>query len=81
MGETSTAVHGNGGGLAEIPTGPPSEFLTAQEAAELLSLPLSFIRAKTRQEEMPYVPFGRWRRYRRESVLRWAESLERGGQS
>ena len=39
--------------------------LTAQEVADLLAVPLSWVREATRSERLPYLALGRYRRYRR----------------
>jgi excisionase family DNA binding protein len=51
--------------------------LTAEEAAELLNVKVSWIRDKTREGALPHVELGRFRRYRRDSLLAWIEAQER----
>ncbi len=53
--------------------------LDAQAVADLLSVPLSWVRASTRSNTIPHLYIGRYPRYRRSSVLDWVESLERPG--
>jgi excisionase family DNA binding protein len=53
--------------------------LTAPELAELLSVPVSWVREHTRSGQIPHVQLGRYRRYRREAVLAWVEEQEAGG--
>ncbi len=53
--------------------------LEASEVAALLSVPISWVREHTRSGHLPHVELGRYRRYRRESVLAYVESQERGG--
>jgi excisionase family DNA binding protein len=53
--------------------------LTAHEVAELLAVPVSWVRESTRSGAMPHVELGRYRRYRREDVERWLEECSRPG--
>ena len=53
--------------------------LEAREVAELLSVPVSWVRAETRAGRLPHLTLGRYRRYEREAVLRWLEG-QRAGQ-
>ncbi len=53
--------------------------LEAREVAELLSVPVSWVRAETRAGRLPHVCLGRYRRYDREAVLGWLEG-QRAGQ-
>jgi excisionase family DNA binding protein len=53
--------------------------LTAGEVAELLAVPVSWVRESTRSGSMPCVPLGRYRRYDRQDVLAWLESCKRPG--
>ncbi len=53
--------------------------LTADEVAELLAVPVSWVRESTRSGAMPHVELGRYRRYRREDVDAWLESCSRPG--
>ncbi len=53
--------------------------LTALEVAELLSVPVSWVREATRSGYLPHYPLGRYRRYRREDVLAWLEEQKAGG--
>lgn len=53
--------------------------LTAMEVAELLSVPVSWVRESTRSGAMPCVPLGRYRRYDRADVLAWLESCKQRG--
>jgi excisionase family DNA binding protein len=45
------------------------EFLKAPQVAELLSLPVSWVREQTRRGLIPHHEFGKYRRYRREEIL------------
>jgi excisionase family DNA binding protein len=53
--------------------------LTAAEVAELLGVPTSWVRDRTRAGEMPHVPLGRYRRYVRADVLAWLDDQKAGG--
>jgi excisionase family DNA binding protein len=53
--------------------------LTAEEVADLLGVHVSWVRSQTREGVIPSVPLGRWRRYRRSSVLAWLEQQETPG--
>jgi excisionase family DNA binding protein len=55
--------------------------LTADEAAELLAVPVSWVRESTRGGAMPVVELGRYRRYRREDVEAWLASCSRPGRA
>ena len=55
--------------------------LTAAQAAEMLNVPVSFIRQETRAERMPYVAIGaRYKRYEADALRAWWESRRRGPQ-
>ena len=53
--------------------------LEAQEVAELLSVPVGWVREHTRSGAIPSIELGRYRRYDRTEVLAWIESLKTGG--
>ena len=53
--------------------------LTAVEVAELLAVPVSWVRESTRSGAIPVVELGRYRRYRREDVQTWLERCSRPG--
>lgn len=55
--------------------------LTAEEVAELLSVPTSWVRESTRSGAMPHVELGRYRRYRRDEVEAWLERCSRPGRT
>ena len=53
--------------------------LTAEQAAELLAVPVSFVRQETRAERMPFVAIGaRYRRYEADELRAWWEARRRG---
>jgi excisionase family DNA binding protein len=45
--------------------------LTAAEVAELLAVPVSWVREATRAERIPYLALGRYRRYSGEAIAEW----------
>jgi excisionase family DNA binding protein len=53
--------------------------LDAQEVAELLNVPVSWVRESTRSGALPSIALGRYRRYDRQAVLDWLESCKRPG--
>lgn len=53
--------------------------LTAAEVAELLSVPVSWVREATRSGAIPHVRLGRYVRYREADVLAWLEECSRPG--
>ena len=58
---------------------PADRLLTAAEAAELLSVPESWVREHTRLGTLPHIRLGHYVRYRRAAVLSWLEHRELGG--
>jgi excisionase family DNA binding protein len=52
--------------------------LTAPEVAEMLAVPVTWVRAETRAGRMPHLALGRYRRYEREAVLAWLETQRAG---
>jgi excisionase family DNA binding protein len=55
-----------------------NRLLTAQEVAELLSVPPSWVYAEARAGRIPHVRMGRYCRFARESIDEWSRDLERG---
>lgn len=55
-----------------------ARLLTAGEAAELLSVPTSWVRAETRAGRMPHVALGRYKRYDAAELSAWVQSRRRG---
>ena len=53
--------------------------MTAAEVAELLSVPVSWVRESTRSGAIPHIQLGRYVRYDHGEVLAWVESLKTGG--
>ena len=52
--------------------------LTADEVAELLAVPVSWVREATREGRLPHLRLGRYRRYDREAIEAWLAE-QRGG--
>ena len=50
--------------------------LTAPDVAELLSVPVSWVREHTRSGRIPHVQLGRYVRYREETVVSWVAEQE-----
>jgi hypothetical protein len=51
----------------------------AKTIAEMLSVPVSWVREHTRSGAVPHVTLGRYQRYDPADVLAWVESLKNGG--
>ncbi len=56
----------------------PGSLLTADQVAELLSVPKSWVYAETRAGRLPHVPLGRYYRYSEPSIRAFVAGLERG---
>lgn len=52
--------------------------LTADDVAEMLGVPKSWVYAASRRGELPTVTLGRYRRYRPEAIEEWLRATERG---
>ena len=52
--------------------------LTADQVADLLQVPTSWVYAEARAGRIPHVRVGRYRRFRAEAIAEWVASLERG---
>ena len=55
--------------------------LDADEIAERLNVPASWVRESTRSGAMPCVELGRYRRYVLEDVERWLDGCKKPGRS
>ena len=53
--------------------------LTAEEVAELLAVPVSWVRESTRSGAMPHVRLGRYVRFDLANVEAWIEECKRPG--
>ncbi|MFP5450375.1 MAG: helix-turn-helix domain-containing protein [Thermoleophilia bacterium] len=52
--------------------------LTADQVAEMLQVPKSWVYAETRAGRIPHVKLGRYSRYRAEAIAEWVACAERG---
>jgi len=52
--------------------------LTAQEVANLLSVPLSWVREATREGRLPHLRLGRYRRYQASTITAWLDDQQAG---
>jgi excisionase family DNA binding protein len=50
--------------------------LTADQVAELLGVPTSWVYEQSRRGRIPTVTLGRYRRYRSEAIASWLKQLE-----
>jgi excisionase family DNA binding protein len=55
----------------------PFELMTAGEVAAWLRVTKAWVYTQTRANRIPYVPLGRYVRYRRSAVLDWLNEIER----
>ena len=53
--------------------------LDAHEVAELLHVPVGWVREHTRSNAIPHLRLGRYVRYDRSRVLEWLADCEQGG--
>lgn len=53
--------------------------LTAQQVADLLAVPLSWVREATRDGRLPHLRLGRYRRYQAAAIEAWLAQQEQGG--
>lgn len=53
------------------------KLLTAEEVAELLGVPKTWVYEQSRLGRIPTVTLGRYRRYRREAVDEWVREHEK----
>lgn len=56
-----------------------SRLMTADEVAELLGVPKTWVYEQSRLGRIPTVTLGRYRRYRREAIDGWLRELEERG--
>ena len=54
-------------------------WLTVQEAAELLRVPVSWLYERTRTNSVPHVKLGKYLRFDRDELYTWLEELKRDG--
>ncbi len=53
--------------------------LTAQDVAELLAVPVGWVREHSRNGHLPHIQLGRYVRYDRDDVLNWVQEQKAGG--
>jgi excisionase family DNA binding protein len=54
-------------------------WLTVQEAAELLRVPVSWLYERTRTNSVPHVKLGKYLRFDRDELAAWVDELRRDG--
>lgn len=54
-----------------------NEFLTAEEVAAFLRIPLSTIYKLTQDQKIPAFKIGKHWRYKKQSILRWVDQQEK----
>jgi excisionase family DNA binding protein len=55
--------------------------LTAEQIAERLAVPISWVRSSTRSGAIPHVQLGRYQRYRWSDVEAWLKTCSKPGRS
>jgi excisionase family DNA binding protein len=55
------------------------DWLTIQEAAELLRVKVSWLYERTRTNSIPHVKLGKYLRFDREELIAWATEFKRDG--
>lgn len=61
--------------MAQTPT---QRLLTADDVAERLGVPRSWVYAQARQNKIPFVRLGHYRRFRPEAIDSWIRDIESG---
>jgi excisionase family DNA binding protein len=54
-------------------------WLTVQEAAELLRVPVSWLYERTRTNSIPHVKLGKYLRFDRDELTTWIDEMRRDG--
>jgi excisionase family DNA binding protein len=54
-------------------------WLTVQEAADLLRVPVSWLYERTRTNTVPHVKLGKYLRFDRDELAAWVDELRRDG--
>lgn len=54
-------------------------WLTVQEAADLLRVPVSWLYERTRTNSVPHVKLGKYLRFDRDELAAWVSDLKREG--
>src|SRR5262245_17641655 len=60
---------------------PAMDWLTVQEAADLLRVKVSWLYERTRTNSIPHVKLGKYLRFDRAELIAWAEEFRRDGGS
>ena len=60
-------------------TSVPVEWLTIQEAAELLRVKVSWLYERTRTNSIPHVKLGKYLRFDRDKLTAWGGEFKRNG--
>lgn len=63
--------------MAHVRYRPMASLLTAEEVAELLQVNRSWVYNAARQDAIPHVRFGRYVRFRKQSIDAWLSERER----
>jgi excisionase family DNA binding protein len=58
---------------------PPKRLLEANEVADLLAVPTTWVRTATRAGHLPHLRLGRYVRYELEAILEWAANRRAPG--
>jgi excisionase family DNA binding protein len=56
--------------------GADDRLMTAQDVATMLGVPASWVYEQSRAGRLPTVCVGRYRRFRRDAIESWIESIE-----
>jgi excisionase family DNA binding protein len=78
MSEERAAERSNG--IKRGSEGQSTSLMTASEVAALLGVPATWVYEQARAGQIPTVPLGRYRRFRREAIEAWIERLEAAGE-
>jgi excisionase family DNA binding protein len=66
-------------GSVGVPGGVSMAWLTVQEAAELLRVPVSWLYERTRTNSVPHVKLGKYLRFDRDELVAWVDEAKRDG--
>ena len=55
-----------------------NKLLTAGQVAELLAVPESWVREATRENRIPHLKLGRYRRYQQAAIEAWLQGQQAG---
>ena len=57
---------------------PSERLLTARQVAALLAVPESWVREATREQKLPHLRLGRYRRYQHHAIQAWLAAQRHG---